>query len=132
MFHAQRHLPQIAGIYVYPSSAPLHVAHRKIGARTQSRAELRPGSILLRDQQARRDWTLAIPPLLLARAVALGATPRWTGRMRQWSERTRKIALLADVDSDAEDFEYAFEVHRAAVPLSSPGCDIRAALQPRF
>ena len=118
MFHAQRRLPQIAGIYVYPSSAPLHVAHRRIGARTQSRVELLPGSCLLRGERARCDWTIAIPPLLVARAVDLGAAPHWPCRARQWSERTRKFALLADKDSEEADFIYEFEAYRA--PSSPP------------
>ena len=120
MWLGQRHFPLVAGIYVYPSSAPLHVAHRRIGARTQSRAELVPGSCMLRGEKARHEWTLAIPPLLVARAVALGATPHFTSRERQWSERTRKFALLADIDGEEEDFVYEFETYRAR---ANPGED---------
>jgi hypothetical protein len=117
MFHAQRHLPHVAGIYVYPSSAPLHVAHRRMGARTQSRTELLPGSVLLRGETARRDWTLAIPPLLVSRTVALGARSSWPGRVREWSERTRKFALLGDIGGSEEDFTYEFEAYQAREPL---------------
>ena len=75
--------PSILGVYVFADSAPLAVAHRKLGARTQSRVELVPGSCLLRGEAARYEWTLAIPPLLSPRAR--------TGRP------TRRIALLAAV-----------------------------------
>ena len=107
MFHPQSQLAWIAGIYVYESSAPLHVAHRRIGQRTQSRAELRPGSCLLRGELARQSWTLAIPPLL-------GARPDGTERL--WSERTRKFALLADVDESDERISYEFHSHTAREP----------------
>jgi hypothetical protein len=111
-FHPQRLLSYLAGVYVYPSSAPLHVAHRRIGSRTQSRAELLAGSCLLRGERARREWTIAIPPLLVARAVALGARQPMNGTERQWSERTRKFALLVDVDAREDDITYDFHAFR--------------------
>ena len=61
---AQHLRPWIAGVYVAPTSAPVAIAHRKVGARTQSRVELVPGWCLLRAASARAGWTLAIPPLL--------------------------------------------------------------------
>ena len=97
-FLAQALRPSISGIYVYPSSAPTHVAHRLLGARTQSRAEVAPGDCLLRGASARQQWTLAIPPLL-----ASGQQPL--------ERRTRRIALLSEALSDEEQEEICFGVH---------------------
>ena len=122
LFHAQSHLPWIAGIYVYPSSAPLHVTHRHLGSRTQTRAELLPGSCLLRGERARREWTIAVPPLLAVRNVASRVE-----RLKLWSERTRKFALLADADTSDDAITYAFEAHR---PRGSVGRDEQAPPRP--
>ena len=108
-FMAQTLLPIIAGIYVYPTSAPLRVAHRRIDARSQSRVELAAGACLLRGGNARNQWTLAIPPLLAASAQ-LG------DKTRLWSERTRKFALLADAGECISKLNYTFEVHRPRQP----------------
>ena len=54
-FLAQALRPSVAAIYVYPSSAPLHAAHRRVGARTQSRVEIPPGGCLLRGEASRRE-----------------------------------------------------------------------------
>ena len=116
MYLAQALRPAIAGIYVYPSSAPLHAAHRRLGSRTQTRVEVPPGSCLMRGELARTAWTLAIPPLI-------GRPPPPDGT-RQWSERTRKIALLAlstndgSGDGSSDGMDVSFEVHR---PRSAPG-----------
>lgn len=112
-FLAQTLLRTVAGIYVYPSSAPLHVAHRRLGSRTQSRVEVTPGRCLLRGESARHNWTLAIPPLLVS------AGNRRHDTTRQWSERTRKIALLSDHathERDLVELSYTIQVHRPREP----------------
>jgi hypothetical protein len=80
-FLAQSLRPHVHGIYVDRSSAaPVHAAHRLVSARTQSRGEIPPGGCMLRGETARRDWTLAIPPLLTyasdLRAPAASATQK--------------------------------------------------------
>lgn len=133
--------PSIAAIYVYPSSAPLHAAHRRVGSRTQSRLMIPPGGCLLRGEVSRRDWTLAMPPLLLpkvaestaasdeaaAAASAAAAGQLQGGRqndndtVRLWSERTnRKFAVLVDAtggDLNADEESFEFEVHRPRAVL---------------
>ena len=107
----ERFLPQalrpwIAGIYCQPTSAPLAVAHRLIGARTQSRIEIPPRCCLLRGKRARHAWTLAFPPLLQMLA-------------RRGEEPTRTVSLLADVELEEGgldlDMDLAFEVHEPRV-----------------
>ena len=103
-FLGQALRPTIAGFYVYPSSAPLHAAHRLAGSRSQSRAEIPPGGCLLRGPASRRAWTLAIPPLLSP------ATDR---------ERMREFAVLTDLWSatlDQEGESFQLEVHRPRAP----------------
>ena len=110
-FLAQALRPSVAAIYVYPSSAPLHAAHRRVGARTQSRIEIPPGGCLLRGEASRRDWTLALPPLLL---MSSGAAPTPAGApQRLWSGRTRKFAVLAELGAElADDEVFEFQHHR--------------------
>ena len=107
-FLAQSRLPSIAAIFVFASSAPLAVAHRRLGARTQSRVLLAPGSCLLRGAAARDEWTLAIPPLLEQRSAG--------------QRVKRKVALLAESGAAARAASreelVRFEVHR--LPLG-PG-----------
>ena len=109
-FLAQTHMPWCAGIYVAHTSAPMHAAHRRLGARTQSRVELAPGACLLRGSNARKDWTLAIPPLLVDSVTPAG------DKARLWSERTRKFALLADANECIEDIHYSFEIYKPRDP----------------
>ena len=120
-FLAQALRPSVAAIYVYPSSAPLHAAHRRVGARTQSRVEIPPGGCLLRGEASRREWTLALPPLLLTRsnAAPTAACAGHADTVRLWSERTRKIAVLADLGRDlgADDESFELEVHRPRRPV---------------
>ena len=134
-FLAQALRPSVAGIYVFPSSAPLHVAHRRVGARTQSRVEIPAGGCLLRGDASRHEWTLALPPLLTThKACAYGAVvsdadvatageraPALTPTSevpRLWSERVRKFAVLADsaFDLDADEEVFEFESHRPRAP----------------
>ena len=111
-FLAQALRPSVAGIYVYPASAPLHVAHRRVGARTQSRVAIPPGGCLLRGEASRREWTLALPPLLLPHPSP-SAGDGHADKVRLWSERTRKFAVLADrgMDLEADDETFEFECH---------------------
>ena len=100
-FLAQSRLPSIAGIFVFASSAPLAVAHRRLGARTQSRVVLPPGSCLMRGEAARDEWTLAIPPLLEQRSA---------GELT-----TREVALLVDSSAaraESREELVRFEVHQ--------------------
>lgn len=109
-FLAQTHMPWCAGIYVAHTSAPMHAAHRRLGARTQSRVELVPGACVLRGSNARKHWTLAMPPLLVGSITPAG------DKARLWSERTRKLALLADADECVENIRYSFDVYRPRGP----------------
>lgn len=102
-FLQQTLLPSLVGVYVSPSSAPVHVAHRRLEARTQNRVEIGPGSCLLRGESSRTLWTIAIPPLL--------APPPPPDGKRLWSERTREIALLADAEDLLNDIDCTFESH---------------------
>ena len=90
--------PMVVAIFAHPTSAPIHVVHRRIGARTQSRATLAPGDCLLRGDAARHDWTLAIPPLLGAAAGL---------------EQFRRVAFLmsAETDTTAKK-QLEFKTHR--------------------
>ena len=103
-FLAQALRPSVAAIYVFPSSAPLHAAHRRTGARTQARVEIAPGACLLRGSAARHQWTLALPPLL---------APREAIAPSKDEARTREFAVLVDrgFDLDADDEVFDFEVH---------------------
>ena len=139
-FLGQALRPSVAGIYVYPSSAPLHAAHRRVGTKTQSRVEIRPGECLLRGPVSRRVWTLALTPLLSTTDMGRTLRPEdaleqtveavehaaihWSfptccspgdpGRMRLWSQRVRKFAILVDRGFDivSDDEVFDFEVHR--------------------
>lgn len=114
-FLEQTLLQAVVGVYVYPSSAPLHVAHRRLGARTQSRVLMTPGSCLLRGESARQNWTLAIPPLLLNSSTSNAAGSEALRTPRLWSERTRKLALLSDHatrERDLAALSYTVRVHR--------------------
>ena len=117
-FLPQSRLPSIAGIFNFASSAPLAVAHRRLGTRTQSRVVLPPGSCLLRGAAARDEWTLAIPPLL-----------ERTGPGRPV---IREVALLMESSAATNRGEeeeggdvVRFEVHRrpaaAPPPAAEPG-----------
>lgn len=99
-FLAQRLLPSIAGIYVCGGSAPLAAAHRRVGAGTQSRIEIPPGSCLLRGERSRHEWTLAIPPLLGSMA-------------RRGGHSTRVVTILAEAhDGEDAELSLAFDVHQ--------------------
>jgi hypothetical protein len=64
-FLPQRLLRGVAGLAADPRRPEsLHLAHRRQGARSQTRAALAPGDLLLRGCVARAHWTLAVPPLL--------------------------------------------------------------------
>ena len=106
-FLPQQLRPSVAGVFVLHESAPTAVAHRRVRSRAQSRVELAPGSCLLRGAAARREWTLAIPPLL---------APLW----RRGQSGVRMVALLeavADAEETdkegCEDDDIKLEVHRA-------------------
>ena len=105
-FLPQQLRPSVAGIFVQNESAPLAVAHRRVRSRAQSHVELAPGGCLLRGVAARREWTLAIPPLL---------APLW----RRGGSRTRVVAPLADVEIDVsgedecDNEDISLQVHRA-------------------
>ena len=144
---AQALRPSVAAIYVYPSSAPLHAAHRRVGSRTQSRLMIPPGGCLLRGEASRREWTLAMPPLLLPQAVESTAAPDAAApaavaaataarqlqgggrdgeddqvRLSLGSERTssRKFAVLVDagvIDLDADEEGFECEVYRPRAVL---------------
>lgn len=100
-FVAQKCAPSIAGLYNYASSALLHVAHRRLGARTQSRVEVAPGSCLLRGESARELWTLAIPPLL-STTTTRDSGDGWDdggghgSAGYAYEARTRSFAVLVD------------------------------------
>ena len=95
-FLPQTRLPLLAGIFVDPHFAPLHVAHRRIGARTQSRVEVPNGGCMLRGESSRREWTLAIPPLLR------GSSPNDEQLAQPPAQRrTRRIVLLVDQTTSA-------------------------------
>lgn len=66
----EQFLPQklhryVAGILVDPGSdGVVHIAHRKVTSRSQTREVLRPGDLLIRGPDSREHWTLAVPPLI--------------------------------------------------------------------
>ena len=42
----------------------LYVSHRKLSSRSQTRQKVEPGQCLFRGERARKEWTLALPPLV--------------------------------------------------------------------
>lgn len=89
-------------MHVLSESAPVALAHRLVGARTQSRVEVSPGCTLLRGARARNEWTMAIPPLLQQHARDV---------------KERRVAFLVEAThaaaADEDAATLTFEVHRA-------------------
>lgn len=81
----------VAAVYLFPSSAPACVAHRRLSGRTQMRHILQPGETLLRTRECRDEWALSIAPLR-SRDLSVGAT----------NILTRRVAFFEEADA-AED-----------------------------
>ena len=77
---AQQQWPHLACVWLFPSSSPLTVVHRRLGSRVQHRQIIPAGGTLLRPEAARLHWTLALPPLISSETLATGERPDATRR----------------------------------------------------
>ena len=111
-FLPQRHLPSVVALYIEAGSAEVGAAHRKLHARTQSRHILPPRSLLHRGPVARREWSLAIPPLL---------TP---AHQRADANTSRRIAFLVDGRAGASEWQHEMPT-LADLGVHSPKAKLR-------
>mmetsp|Transcript_7462 Transcript_7462/g.23091 ORF Transcript_7462/g.23091 Transcript_7462/m.23091 type:complete len:156 (+) Transcript_7462:195-662(+) len=100
----------IAALWLFPSSAPVCVAHRRLQSRTQMRHILQPGQLLQRNAECCVNWAISIAPLRI-RDLSPGS-----------SNETRRIAVFTN-GSDASDWSDPFKplvFHRRAKVLQLP------------